>query len=123
MSEGVQEYPVCADPGCDEHLENRFGSVCKGCGAFFCEEHILEKDGDRRCLLCRRYDHGKYKIVQHRCTNVVWTYSNDLVSILNKMGEKGWVLLEILDTRQERPDESDGEMITVSKCLFRRERR
>ena len=119
---GLDEHPICVYPGCYERRENRYGNTCDECHAFFCEDHLLKRD-KRLCLLCHTYNEGKHKVCQYQYTHVVWTHPNDLVSILNKMGAKGWVLLQILGTMKHRPDESDGEMINASRCVFIRERR
>lgn len=81
---GVTAY--CDHPKCTKEIDRGLGYVCggepyggeKGCGLYFCGEHLRGYQ-PQRCPKCARYDHKAYKPkpehpdwVKHKLTHESW---------------------------------------------------
>lgn len=81
---GVPAY--CDHPKCNETIDRGLGCVCgsepyggeKGCGLYFCGQHLRGYQ-PQRCPKCARYDHKPYKAkpdhpewIQWKLTDPSW---------------------------------------------------
>ena len=81
---GVPAY--CDHPRCNAEIDRGLGHVCggepyggeKGCGLYFCGEHLLGYQ-PQRCPKCARYDHKPYQPkpdhpdwIRHKLTDESW---------------------------------------------------
>lgn len=72
---------VCDHPKCNKRINRGIAYVCggeafggeKGCGLYFCAEHLFygrSEDSPQLCPKCYRYDHTPYKPKPDR---IIWT--------------------------------------------------
>ena len=76
---------ICDHPKCNAEIDRGLAYVCggqpyggeKGCGLYFCGEHLIGHP--QRCPKCARYDHKPYKPkpdckqwIEHKLTDESW---------------------------------------------------
>jgi hypothetical protein len=92
---GVPAY--CDHPKCNKEIDRGLSYVCggepyggeKGCGLYFCQDHMIGVGSGQRCPKCARYDHKPYK---PKPEHPKW--------IRFKLRDKSWAVW-----RKENPDE------------------